>query len=515
MTDLIWSNSKRKVNELIPFERNPRKLTPDQEAKLRESIERFNLVEVPAIDTDNRLLAGHQRMKIMQLLGRGEEEIDVRVPNRKLTQEEYEEYLIRSNKNTGEWDYSLLKLFDQQILLQIGFTPIDLGIKRPEDVHAKLAERFVVPPFSVLDTKQEYWQKRKLAWRELGIESELGREGTESIGSYSGTIPGYYTLKNAKEHELGRPISHAEMEEKYLQEMLDNSNLAFTEGGGILSIFDPVLCEVIYRWFIPGENCLILDPFAGGSVRGIVAGYLGHRYTGIDLSAEQVEANKKQADKILKDSEKVKWIVGDSKNADTLITGEKADLIFSCPPYFDLEKYGADPNDLSNMTWESFRETYREIIKKSCDLLKPNRFACFVVGEVRNREGGGVYRNLIGETINAFVEAGLLYYNEFILLNMLGSTPIRVGKQFNKSRKNGKIHQNVMVFYKAAAESFTESRQAAQMHMKILAFYKGNPQDICQEFKDLDFSGLEELSAGAIIEKVNIGTMNFGKSQPE
>lgn len=167
------------------------------------------------------------------------------------------------------------------------------------------------------------------------------------------------------------------------------------------------------------------------------------------------------------------------------------------------------------MTWESFRETYREIIKKSCDLLKPNRFACFVVGEVRNREGGGVYRNLIGETINAFVEAGLLYYNEFILLNMLGSTPIRVGKQFNKSRKNGKIHQNVMVFYKAAAESFTESRQAAQMHMKILAFYKGNPQDICQEFKDLDFSGLEELSAGAIIEKVNIGTMNFGKSQPE
>lgn len=129
MTDLIWHNEKRKVNDLVPFDRNPRKLTPEQEGKLRESIERFNLVEVPAIDTDNRLLAGHQRMKILQLLDRGEEEIDVRVPSRKLTEEEFEEYLIRSNKNTGEWDYKLLKTFGKDLLILTGFTRIEIREK--------------------------------------------------------------------------------------------------------------------------------------------------------------------------------------------------------------------------------------------------------------------------------------------------------------------------------------------------------------------------------------------------
>lgn len=126
MTDLYWKNERRKVNDLIPFERNPRKLAPEQETKLKESIEKFNLVEIPAIDTQNRVIAGHQRLKILQLLNRGEEEIDVRVPNRPLTQEEYEEYLIRSNKNTGEWDYKILKTFDKDLLLLAGFTKIEI-----------------------------------------------------------------------------------------------------------------------------------------------------------------------------------------------------------------------------------------------------------------------------------------------------------------------------------------------------------------------------------------------------
>jgi len=40
-----------------------------------------------------------------------------------------------------------------------------------------LSERFIVPPFSVLDARQGYWQDRKRAWLALGIQSELGRGG--------------------------------------------------------------------------------------------------------------------------------------------------------------------------------------------------------------------------------------------------------------------------------------------------------------------------------------------------
>ena len=120
--NLEWHNEKRKVNDLIPYDRNPRLLTEKQAEDLRRSLEKFGLVEIPAIDTDNRIIAGHQRMKIMQLLERGNEEIDVRVPNRKLTDEEFDEYLIRSNRNVGSWDYdSLANNFEMNDLVDWGF----------------------------------------------------------------------------------------------------------------------------------------------------------------------------------------------------------------------------------------------------------------------------------------------------------------------------------------------------------------------------------------------------------
>ena len=77
------------------------------------------------------------------------------------------------------------------------------------------------------------------------------------------------------------------------------------------SIFDPVLCELMYRWFCP-EGGSILDPFAGGSVRGIVANYLGYHYSGIDIRKEQVESNREQALDILGVENLPQWYVGDS-----------------------------------------------------------------------------------------------------------------------------------------------------------------------------------------------------------
>lgn len=124
---LVWYTQKRIINNLVPYDKNPRKLSNDQENRLKNSLEKFNLVEIPAIDEDNKIIAGHQRLKVLQILGRGDEEIDVRVPNRKLTKKEYEEYLISSNAISGDWDFELLKEFDLDMLIDIGFDNIDLS----------------------------------------------------------------------------------------------------------------------------------------------------------------------------------------------------------------------------------------------------------------------------------------------------------------------------------------------------------------------------------------------------
>jgi DNA modification methylase len=209
------------------------------------------------------------------------------------------------------------------------------------------------------------------------------------------------------------------------------------------SIFDPVLCELAYRWFCPPGGS-VLDPFAGGSVRGIVASVLGLDYTGIDLRSEQIAANDEQALRITPDC-LPRWIVGDSREAATLAPGEY-DLVFSCPPYADLERYSDDPADLSTMDYPAFLEAYRAIVAACVGMLRPDRFACFVVGDIRDRKG--FYRNFVGDTIAALQDAGATLYNEAILITMVGSLPIRVGKQFASYRKLGKTHQNVIVGYK-------------------------------------------------------------------
>lgn len=130
MSDALeWHTEQRKVRELVPFPHNPRKMTEAQVKALTASLKKFGLVEIPAIDTDNTLIAGHQRTNVMMLLGKGDETIDVRVPNRKLTEEEFKEYNVRSNQNRGSFDFDLLAgLFDEKQLLDIGFSERELDM---------------------------------------------------------------------------------------------------------------------------------------------------------------------------------------------------------------------------------------------------------------------------------------------------------------------------------------------------------------------------------------------------
>lgn len=217
------------------------------------------------------------------------------------------------------------------------------------------------------------------------------------------------------------------------------------------SIFDPVLTELAYRWFAPPGGH-ILDPFAGGSVRGIVASVLGYQYTGHELRPEQVAANRVQAATICPENPP-HWIVGDSAVTVPELPALPADFVFSCPPYGDLEVYSDDPADLSAQDWPAFLESYRAIIAAAVARLKPDSFAAFVVGEFRCKKG--FYRNFVGETVAAFEDAGARFYNEAILVTAVGSLPIRAGKQFKSGRKLGKTHQQLLVFVKGCPKRAT------------------------------------------------------------
>lgn len=268
------------------------------------------------------------------------------------------------------------------------------------------------PPFSVFDTKQGVWQKRKREWKEIGLQSEVGR-GDELLGGG-------------------------------MKQLAESAGMNLTG----TSIFDPVLCEVVYNWFCP-EDGVVFDPFAGGSVRGVVAEMLGRHYIGIDLSEKQVDANQMNADAL---GVCPVWHCDDSRNADAYIPDGSADLVFSCPPYHNLEKYSDHPLDLSNMNYSDFLEAYGDIIAVACRKLKENRFAVFVVGDIRDNKGA--YRDFISQTKRLFMEQGLCLYNENILLEQYSTAPMRAANNF-KNRKTTKVHQNVLVFYKGEIKAIS------------------------------------------------------------
>jgi hypothetical protein len=274
-------------------------------------------------------------------------------------------------------------------------------------IGAPLAQRFGVPPFSVLDARGGDWQERKRAWAEMGIRGEVGRDAKT------------YNIHDWADEKAGGAL----------------------DGGGT-SIFDPHLCELAYRWFCPTAG-QVVDPFAGGSVRGIVAGAVGLKYWGCDIRQEQVDANNAQADAIPV-AVRPDWVCGDS--LDELTNAPRADLVFTCPPYGDLERYSEDPRDLSTMEYHTFVANYRRIILRSLLALKDNRFAVVVVGDFRDPKG--FYRNFVGDTVAAFEACGAKLYNEAILVTPVGTAAMRATKQFDASRKLCKTHQNVLVFCK-------------------------------------------------------------------
>jgi hypothetical protein len=410
------------------------------------------------------ILDGHQRTRVLSRLepnGLEVPYIEVEAKSKKEAAEKLLAIDSRYGKRTSEGEQEFIDIFEitdgyleEVAVLEFEYDHEEDGNSLGKSEKAlKLSDRFIIPPFSVLDTRQGIWQDRKRYWLSLGIKSEIGRNGEGQNNT------------------------------RYRDASIWKEGNAYD--GGSISVFDPVLCELSYLWFnIP--NGRILDPFAGGSVRGIVAAKLGFTYVGNDLSLKQVEANRINAKDVLRDAELYPtWTTGDSNNIINIVGDYTADMIFSCPPYADLEVYSDDISDISTMPYDEFLIAYRQIIKNSCSTLNNDRFAVFVVGDVRDKNG--FYRNFVSDTISAFLYSGLMLYNEIILLNPSGNLHMRVSN-YMKSRKVGKTHQNVLVFY------------------------KGDPKNIKKNYPELD---LEYMREGVEIDantESNIGTITTLKA---
>jgi len=285
----------------------------------------------------------------------------------------------------------------------------------PIETKGDLKKEFGANPFTILDTKDGLWQARKKRWINMGIKSEVGRDAT---------------AYNTKE---------------WVDKLRTNGTLEGNLLPSNTSIFDPVLCELMYRWFCP-DGGSILDPFAGGSVRGIVANYLGYHYSGIDIRQEQVDSNREQALDILGVENLPQWYVGDSNIVLEQNWQKQFDLVFTCPPYADLEVYSDMQGDISNMEYDDFIFTFESIMRKACKLLKVGGMAIVVVGEVRNKKGE--YYGFVADTVKLMQRcSGMTFYNDAILATSLASAALRAGGNM-KSGKLVKVHQNVLMFKK-------------------------------------------------------------------
>ena len=416
------------INQIKTNHKNPRVIKDDKFKKLVKSIQDFPdmLNKRPLVcftDTDGKyvVLGGNMRLKASKELGLKELPI---ILADEWTEEQKNEFLIKDNVGFGEWNWDELKSdWDMQLLCDWGmeipqFDEVKLEAKEDKEIEAiqKLEDKFIVPPFSILNTREGYWQERKRYWNVL-----IGDNG-ESRDDIKSKVNANVTNWNNKPYKGGV--------------IRDNS----------ISILDSVLAEIINKWF-GFEKCKTFDCFAGDSVFGYVSSYMGNSFTGIELRQEQSDLNNERIKGF-----NSKYICDDGRNILNHIEENSQDLLFSCPPYFDLEVYSDLSNDASNQKeYKDFLNIVNVAFSNSIKCLKDNRFAVITVGDIRDKKG--FYYRFVDDIKDIFKRNGVLLYNELILIQSVGNGALR-------------------------ANRYMGSRKVVKMHEQILVFYKGNPKEI-------------------------------------
>lgn len=407
--EIKWTNPA----ELHPYENNTKTHPPEQVDRIAESIKQFGWQQPIVVDADNVVIIGHGRLLAAKQLMLDKVPV---VCAEELTEEQAQALRLADNKtNESPWDFG--KLEEELAALSIaGFDMTAFGFDDLEKAAGNIVDsygdgkenkgnliaRFNVPPFSVLDARQGYWKEKKEAWLQITGDLSETRDG-----------------------EFGK-ISDG-------NGMLDSIN-------GGTSNFDPVLAETMYKWFCPAKG-KILDPFGGEQTKGVVAGELGFEYVACEIRQDQVDLNMGKVAQY----PGVRYVCGDSNQIKQHIPERGFDMLFTSPPYYDLEVYSKE--DMSALgTYEEFMRQYRNIFEQCFEMLADNTFAVVKVGEIRNKKTGE-YRSFVADNVKLLTDIGFKFYNDIVLVTPVGTAQFRAGNSM-KSRKVVKCHQNVLVFYK-------------------------------------------------------------------
>ena len=346
-----------KISDLHFDDKNFNKHTEFGMSLLEKSLRELGAGRSILLDKDNNIIAGNGIVEAASSVGledvkiietTGDEIVAVKRTDLELDSEEGRKMAFADNATAAadlSWDEDNIKdVFDEEKTKKWG---LEFEKKLYQDYEKdSLATKFLVPPFSVLDTRKEEWQERKRHWNALITDNGESREG-----------------------------------------LLGDNNVISKINNGV-SILDAALVETMYKWFMPDKidyKPAAFDCFAGDSVGGFVMSYLGADFSGIELRPEQAQLNN---ERVQQHSLSAKYYCDDGRNVAKYLKPESQDLFFSCPPYFDLEHYSDDERDASNQgSYQEFLALLEEAFTNSIKCLKKNRFAIIVMSAVRDKKG--------------------------------------------------------------------------------------------------------------------------------
>ena len=421
---------KVNINELISPEYNPRDITPEEMEKLKTSIKEFGYVDPIIVnDVNNHIIGGNQRYEAMKQLGYTEVEVSyVNIPD--LNREKA--LNIRLNNSSGEWDKNKL----ESILEEMELDHFDISLTGFNDLNLNLLN-VNETPFE----EETYNPQGELKDKYTG-ENNTGEEGSLKRDYI---MPPFSILRGYDKDWLN-------LKKQYKEEIKDNgeSREDLLYGGELgVSVTDPVLASIILTWFTPTGQSNIIDCFSGDTVIGYMSAKMGNNFVGIELRKEQCDLNNDRVENM-----SAFYHCDDGQNVLEYVAQDTQDLLFSCPPYYDMEVYSDLPNDASNQeTYEDFIKIIRTAFSNSIKTLKDNRFAVIVASDMRDKNG--YYYPFTTDIKDIFKDNGMGLYNDIILADPLTTAGIRARKVFN-NRKTVKVHQNVMVFYKGDTSKISE-----------------------------------------------------------
>jgi len=254
------------------------------------------------------------------------------------------------------------------------------------------------------------------------------------------------------------PIDHSDKKHRTLRDLIGDEGTvragSFTRqsddkycyrGKVLASVFSPALCSYILNCYAPATG-LVIDPFAGGGTRAIMAAARGLDYQGTEIRQAEVDVvTSRLADMGYADN--VTIHTGDARNLPDYLSGMSGDFLYTCPPYFDLETYKGGPSDLSELkTYSAFCAALEDVARACYTALKPGAKACWVVG--LHRDKTGALLPLHHDTARAHINAGFRLLEE-VIINHVGTGSIQRVGQFEKgSKRLVRVHEYLLVFEK-------------------------------------------------------------------